>query len=227
MGLVSVFFGEGRGRGGHEGEDEGVWGRGGGGDGERMRADIKVLYRFRARATKKMTVELAEKGEGQGAFVWPEEPEDYSPYVTLPSILSPCPIPPPPPPSHPIPKLPNPPSLLLLLLLLLLPSPLPHPQLTTPPHSWGQAAIAEASQGQNSGRQNDMISNVKKQKQKIGGPRGMKDRKGGETIAQQARKLLRGEESWGPGWRDYGVGVGRGGVRGAREGEREREGGGK
>lgn len=59
-----------------------------------------------------------------------------------------------------------------------------------------------------------MISNVKKQKQKIGGPRGMKDRKGGETIAQQARKLLRGEESWGPGLRDFGVGMGKGLVRG-------------
>lgn len=180
---------------------------------------MTVLYRFRSRATKKMTVELAEKGEGQGAFVWPEEPEDYSPYVISPNFLFipspyPTPIPPPPPPS--------------LLLLLPSPPPAPTPQPTNlPPHSWGQAAIAEASQGQNSGRQNDMMSNVKKQKRKIGGPRGMKDRRGGETIAQQARKLLRGEESWGPGWRDYGVGVGRGGVRGVdRDMDRDGEGGG-
>jgi hypothetical protein len=73
-----------------------------------MGADIKVLYRFRARATKKMTVELAEKGEGQGAFVWPEEPEDYSPYVTLPSVLSPCPVPPPPGPGGGRPHSPTP-----------------------------------------------------------------------------------------------------------------------
>lgn len=55
----------------------------------------------------------------------------------------------------------------------------------------------------------------------------MKDRRGGETIAQQARKLLRGEESWGPGWRDYGVGLGRGVGRGVdRDMDREGEGGG-
>lgn len=63
-----------------------------------------------------MTVELAEKGEGQGAFVWPEEPEDYSPYVIflpLPIPLSPSPLPISPP--H-------------------LPSPSPqHPSLTPPP----------------------------------------------------------------------------------------------
>jgi len=58
------------------------------------------------------------------------------------------------------------------------------------------------------------MSNVKKQRRKVGGPRGMMDRKGGETIAQQARKLLRGEGSWGPGWRGYGVGGGRGGGEG-------------
>jgi len=45
-----------------------------------------VRYRFRPRATKKMTVELAEQGKGQGAFVWPEGPEDYSPYVILISL---------------------------------------------------------------------------------------------------------------------------------------------
>ncbi len=78
-----------------------------------MGADIKVLYRFRARATKKMTVELAEEGEGQGAFVWPEEPEDYSPYVISPTLFftpSPrhTPIPPPPPPPLPPPSLPPP-----------------------------------------------------------------------------------------------------------------------
>lgn len=44
-----------------------------------MGADYSGCDRFRARATKKITVELAETGEGQGAFVWPEEPEDYSP----------------------------------------------------------------------------------------------------------------------------------------------------
>lgn len=28
---------------------------------------------YRPRATKKMTVELAREGQGQGVFVWPEE----------------------------------------------------------------------------------------------------------------------------------------------------------
>lgn len=56
--------------------------------GKELRADMTVLYRFRARATKKMTVELAEQGEGQGAFVWPEEPKDSSPYAISPTLLS-------------------------------------------------------------------------------------------------------------------------------------------
>jgi len=71
------------GEGGREGS--GRWRKGFEGDGgERTRADMTVCYRFRARATKKMTVELAEQGEGQGAFAWPEEPKDSSPYAISP-----------------------------------------------------------------------------------------------------------------------------------------------
>lgn len=47
----------------------------------------------------------------------------------------------------------------------------------------------------------------------------MKDTKDGGKIAQQARKLLSGEESWAPGWREYGLG--RGAVRGVDREEGE------
>lgn len=59
---------------------------------------------FRPRATKKMTVELVQNAPGQGPFIWPDPPEDLTPYVSsippfpsplLPSTIS-NPKPPPP-----------------------------------------------------------------------------------------------------------------------------------
>lgn len=49
-----------------------------------QKANAHVLHRwYRHRALKKMTVEMAQTGEGQGPFVWPDNPEDLSPYVTI------------------------------------------------------------------------------------------------------------------------------------------------
>jgi len=66
-----------------------------------------------------------------------------------------------------------------------------------------------------------MGSGKKKKKDRSqGAPQGMKARKGGETIAEQARQLLQGTESWRAGWRDYGVGSVRGVDREVGEGGR-------
>lgn len=38
---------------------------------------------YRPRATKKMTVEMVQDEPGQGPFIWPDPPDDLSPYVDL------------------------------------------------------------------------------------------------------------------------------------------------
>ncbi|KAG6995624.1 lon protease, peroxisomal [Physcia stellaris] len=158
---------------------------------------------FRPQSLKKMTVELAQTGEGQGPFVWPEDPEDKSPYV--PPIL----------PSSPFSSFPLPLAISALHLLRPTPPsspftfPPPAPAILIPlvpppfsPHATNTLRAQQSWQKEQFDKANDLAEANRKRRQE-GPTMAPTD---GEDMAKQAKALLEGKEKWRPGWKDYGVG---------------------
>lgn len=143
-----------------------------------------------------MTVELAQTGDGQGPFVWPEDPEDTSPYVPSPSHVHPFAFPPLALSAFHLPH----PSFSSSLFLPTSCTSNPHKSPPSSPlicsnaptntpraqHSWQKEQFDKAQE----------IQEAERKKRKEGATLAPED---GEDMAKQAKALLAGKEEWRPG----------------------------
>lgn len=147
-----------------------------------------------------MTVELVQNAPGQGPFVWPDPPEDLTPYVA--------------------------PSTISKIFISFVSFPCPNLSLTFPPslsktysssfqtnlpahgarHRWDKAIWEKAKDAQEKERDRRGPEALHQPKEDV------------ESIAEQARRLRAGKDKWRPGWMDYGIGIlGREGLKGGED----------